>query len=542
MLILAAVVYAQVALASTNNLAGLWEAKRCFGPDARGTIVLRHDAAAWSADFAGRVTPVQDERGLLTFTTADGSFRARLEKDGVHGFWTQPGRLATPVHLQPDGAQRWRGVVAPADDAFTFYLMIGPNGEAFARNPERNVTIFWNVNRFARDGRVVKLLRDDKAVLEGTYDEESDTISIPIFNRGGTFDFHRAGDASAFYARGRAGEKYRYRPPLARDDGWPVGTLEEAHIDRAKVEAFVQSVIDLPIDSVHTPEIHAILIARHGKLVLEEYFHGENREKLHNTRSAAKSMTSMLFGAAGLDPSLPVYATLGAEADDPRKRVMKAEHLLTMSSGFYCNDSDDKAPGREDTMHEQTAEPDWYRYTLRVPMSDDPGAKPVYCSANPNLLGAVIARKAGAPLTELFDRLLARPLQFGSYALWLQPTGEPYMGGSVLIQPRDFLKLGQVMLDGGVWRGKRIVSREYAARSTSPLVPLGTRGLKYGYLWWHADHPNRFMALGNGGQIVMTVPELDTVVVFMGGNYSDVPLLLSKTNPFVPESLLPAVE
>jgi CubicO group peptidase (beta-lactamase class C family) len=199
-------------------------------------------------------------------------------------------------------------------------------------------------------------------------------------------------------------------------------------------------------------------------------------------------------------------------------------------------------------MQEQTEEPDWYRYTLRVPMAYDPGTKAIYCSANPNLLGAVIARKAGAPLPELFDRLVARPLQFGRYALWLQPAGDPYMGGSTQILPRDFLKMGQLMLDGGTWHGKRVLSKKYVARATAPLFPIGTRGRKYGYLWWAYDAPYKdrmlhaFYALGNGGQIVMTVPELDVVVAFMGGNYGDNPLLLSKTNPYVPESILAAVE
>ena len=553
MLILVAVLYAQVAAAPANDLAGLWEAKRRFGPDARGAIVLRQQETAWTADFHGRVTPLREERGLLTFAIPEGSLRARLEKDGIHGHWTQSRRvtdggiLVTPVHLAPDGAGRWRGEIAPAEDAFTFYLMIGKSGQAFLRNPERNATIFWGVNRFARDGRAVKLLRNDEVVLEGTYDQERDAITLTIANRGGTFDFQRAGDASAFYARGRKPEPYKYRPPIALNDGWPVATLEDERIDRAQVEKFIQSILDLPIDSLHVPDLHAILVARHGRLVLEEYFHGQHRDKLHDTRSAAKSITAILFGAAGLDLSLPVYETLGAEADDPRKRAMKAEHLLTMSSGFYCDDNDEKAPGAEDTMQSQEAEPDWYRYALRLPMSDAPGEKPVYCSTNPNLLGAVLARAAGAPQPELFDRLVARPMQFGRHAFWLQPTGEPYMGGGMQILPRDFLKLGQLMLDGGVWRGRRVLSKEFAARATSPLVAIGTRGRKYGYLWWVDDRPHRdrtvraVMALGNGGQIVMAVPELDLVIAFMGGNYSDVPLLLSKTNPYVPETILQAV-
>jgi hypothetical protein len=46
---------------------------------------------------------------------------------------------------------------------------------------------------------------------------------------------------------------------------------------------------------------------------------------------------------------------------------------------------------------------------------------------------------------------------------------------------------------------------------------------------------------GDGGQIVMGVPELDLVVAFMGGKYGDVPLLLSTANVYVP-AILPAVE
>jgi CubicO group peptidase (beta-lactamase class C family) len=549
MFILAAVLYAQIATATTTDLTGLWEAKLRFGPDASGTIVLQKSGKEWLADFAGRIMPVKEERGILVFSTPDGSFRARLEKDGVHGHWSDAGRYATPVYLRPDGAQRWRGEIAPLARTFTLYLMIGPNGEAFLHNPERNATIFWRINRIASDGSAVKLLRDEQTMVEGRYDRENDTISIPIPDRGGTFDFRRARDASSFYARGRKAEPYTYRPPLARDDGWPVAKLDAAHIDRARIETFIQSLLDMPIDGLHAPDIHAVLVARHGRLVLEEYFHGMDRDTPHDMRSAAKSVTSILFGAAALGPSLPVYATLGAEADDPRKRAMKAEHLLTMTSGFYCNDSDDNAPGREDTMQEQTAEPDWYRYTLRVPMALDPGTKAIYCSANPNLLGAVIARRTGTPLAELFDRLVARPLQFGRYGLWLQPNGEPYMGGSVYIQPRDFLKIGQLMLDGGTWHGQRVLSKEYVARATSPLFPIGSGIRKYGYLWWVYDVPYKgrtlhaFFALGNGGQTVMVVPDLDMVVAFMGGNYSDTPKVQqSNPNPFVPEAILPAVE
>ena len=64
------------------------------------------------------------------------------------------------------------------------------------------------------------------------------------------------------------------------------------------MERFIQKLLDMPMDSTDALQIHGVLIARHGKLVLEEYFHGEHRDKLHETRSAAKSVTAVLVGAA----------------------------------------------------------------------------------------------------------------------------------------------------------------------------------------------------------------------------------------------------
>src|SRR5262249_34597321 len=154
---------------------------------------------------------------------------------------------------------------------------------------------------------------------------------------------------SLFWPRGRHPARYTWQRPLERDDGWATGTLDEAEIDRGAIERFVQAMIEQPMNSVEAPELHGILGARRGKLVLEEYFHGEHRDKLHDTRSAAKSLTATLVGAAmhariPLTLSSPVYQVMNGGSFpaelEPRKRAMTLEHLLTMSSGFYCDDGD----------------------------------------------------------------------------------------------------------------------------------------------------------------------------------------------------------
>ena len=73
--------------------------------------------------------------------------------------------------------------------------------------------------------------------------------------------------------------------------------------------------------------------------------------------------------------------------------------------------------------------------------------------------------------------MVAEPLDIEHYWLDLQPTGELYFGGGSYWLPRDYMKLAQLMLNGGTWKGRRIVSEEWAGRSTSESVRLRDRGL-----------------------------------------------------------------
>jgi CubicO group peptidase (beta-lactamase class C family) len=154
-------------------------------------------------------------------------------------------------------------------------------------------------------------------------------------------------------------------------------------------------------------------------------------------------------------------------------------------------------------------------------------------------------RAAGEDPVMLFDRLVARPMKFGRYEFGLDPSGQPYGGGSFNVLPRDLLKLGQVMLDGGMWNGRRIVSREFAERAGSPLYHL--RNIYYGYLWWVEDNPYKdrmvrtFSARGAGGQTVTIVPELDLVIATLAGNFSSRKGMFAASTEPIPRILLPAV-
>ncbi|MEM1184660.1 MAG: serine hydrolase [Planctomycetota bacterium] len=557
---------------ASPDLSGLWQAERRFGPELRGTLTVRPNGEAYEAELGRfRVTGVRDgERIAFEFPGGRGAFRGRLREGDLLGHWYAP-RLtmaglseASPVVLRSDGAS-WRGEVIPLDDGFTFFLKLDREGRgrysAFLRNPERNLGVFYNLETARVNGDRIEFVGtwrgrgDQRVLLEGALGEGAEHFSISIPGRGGTYDFQRVDEdeASAFYPRGTDPGRYVYREPLKTNDGWATATLDEVGIDTEDIEAFVRSELMGKPDGVHAQYIDGVLIARHGKLVFEEYFHGFHRGRPHDTRSGSKSLASTLIGAAiraGAPLSLDSLAyDVMYDGDvpvdvDPRARRMTLRHLLTMSSGYFCDDGDPGAPGNEGSMQEQQDQPDWYRYTLDVPMASEPGAAAVYCSSNPNLATGMLLRATGTPIEDVFQELVAGPLEIDRYHAVLQPTGEPYLGGGMYWFPRDFMKLGQLHLDGGVWNGTRVLSEKWARDTTSPLVRIGDRG--YGYFWWIIEYDvdgrmlHAYYAAGNGGNIVVVVPEADLVIAFFGSNYSD-RVMFRPQSELIPDFILPAV-
>jgi len=118
---------------------------------------------------------------------------------------------------------------------------------------------------------------------------------------------------------------------------------------------------------------------------------------------------------AKLGPETKIYELLSGMGPfanpDQRKSQITISHLLTHSAGFACDDNDDASPGNEEVMQTQKQQPNWWKYTLDLPIIRDPGTKSVYCSTNLNLVGAALTGATRAWLPELFDRTIARPLQ-----------------------------------------------------------------------------------------------------------------------------------
>jgi CubicO group peptidase (beta-lactamase class C family) len=203
-------------------------------------------------------------------------------------------------------------------------------------------------------------------------------------------------------------------------------------------------------------------------------------------------------------------------------------------------------------MQMQTAQNDWYKFALDLPMARDPGGEhAVYCGSDINLVGGIVKNATGHWLPEFFQQYFARPLQISSYHLNLMPTGEYYLGGGIYLRARDQLKLGQLYLSGGAWNGKRILSEAWVKDSVTrhsgfpPVIPSDT---DHGYTYaWHTRvlkaggrEFRDYYAAGNGGQYVLVLPDLDMVVGITGGDYAERDKFFPWESQLVPQYIIPA--
>jgi CubicO group peptidase (beta-lactamase class C family) len=109
-----------------------------------------------------------------------------------------------------------------------------------------------------------------------------------------------------------------------------------------------------------------------------------------------------------------------------------------MTSGLAGNDADDSSPGNELKMFAQTAQPDYYKFALDLPMAREPGGdRLVYFTAGIDLLGGIVRNTMGMSMPDFFETYFARPLDIHTYHLNLTPRGEVYCGGGLYMRPRD---------------------------------------------------------------------------------------------------------
>jgi CubicO group peptidase (beta-lactamase class C family) len=315
------------------------------------------------------------------------------------------------------------------------------------------------------------------------------------------------------------GDGYVYRKPLEIPGDWETGTLEEAGIDTAGMNAFMRKVLE------EHPYMESILIVRNGKLIFEEYLNGWDPARIHRLQSVTKGFTSTLVGIAidqgfvgSLDDPIRDYLPDYSEFFGGKKDSVTVRHLLTMSAGFKWNETETYyADPKKCDPHLAEASEDYFRYLLERPIVEEPGTVYRYNSGYPNILGHIIEERSGMKIVEFAYRNVFEPLGI-KRAFWMFIRGEnkPSCAGGLKLMSRDLARYGYLYLKEGVWEGKRVVPAEWVKESLRDhFVTDGNVGRGF---WWgkvkslDGEHDILF-ASGTGGQYVVVIPDLDTVVV-----------------------------
>lgn len=327
--------------------------------------------------------------------------------------------------------------------------------------------------------------------------------------------------------------------PAELDDGWRVARPEHQGMDGAMLRG-----IAARFTAGAEAHAHAVVVARHGALVYEHYFTGEDwrwtsplgvvgfdAATRHDLRSITKSVTSLIVGAAldrgwieDLDTPVFSYFPEHGELRSSAKDRITLAHLLTMSAGFAWDERGAwDSPNNNERLMDEARDP--YRYVLEQDVATPPGRIYDYCGGAPTLLQGVIQKTSGKPLDVVAREVLLAPLAITD-AEWTRfPNGDVRGYGGLRLRPRDLAKIGQLVLDRGVWQGRQIIRPEWIAASTAPRIN-GDGIFFYGYLWWLGRflverHEIRWIAaFGNGGQRLYIVPRLDLVVAVNAGAYT----------------------
>lgn len=289
--------------------------------------------------------------------------------------------------------------------------------------------------------------------------------------------------------------------------------------------------------------INSILISKDGAQVYERYFNGLTADSLNDSRSSFKSIASLLLGIAidkGFVKNIDqfVYTFFPEDkvfAADRLKRKMTIKNLLEMRSGIDC----DEWNGEKDCEAEMEPTEDWLKYSLGVPMKYEPGKVWSYTSIDPMIISGIISNASGMSVMAFAKLYLFEPMGITKYRWTTDPAGHGMTGGSFFIRAQDMQKIGQLLLNKGIWNGKRIVSEKWLKSSTTANIPIPeTSFIKlsrnktavpqpafYGYYWYNEQikmenyTANIVFASGNGGQYIMTIKDSGLVVVFTQSNY-----------------------
>jgi CubicO group peptidase (beta-lactamase class C family) len=296
------------------------------------------------------------------------------------------------------------------------------------------------------------------------------------------------------------------------------------------------------IDEGSLKGLHSVVSMADNELIASAFFDGEDElwgrpqgmtkhsaDTQHDLRSVTKSIVGLLYAIArdkGVvpDPSAGLYAQFPAYEDlasDKARQKIKIEHALTMSMGTAWNENLPYTDPNNSEIAMENAS-DRYRFILEQAIIGEPGVQWDYSGGATAIVGKLIANGAGKSLDAFAKENLFTPLGISQFTWVKGRDNEPSAASGLRLRALDLAKVGQLIADGGMYKGKRIVSEKALATMLKPRMQIGSN-FQYGHFWYllgPIDNPVLAAAFGNGGQRLSVNAKQNLVTVIFAGNYN----------------------
>jgi len=270
-------------------------------------------------------------------------------------------------------------------------------------------------------------------------------------------------------------------------------------------------------DHMESQQVGGLLVMRKGKILYEQYGLKNDENTKWIAFSVAKSVSSMLIGAAIQDGFI-------ASVDDPVTDYLprlkgssyegvSIKNVLNMASGVdwnedYFDRNSDVSKGAGFNAMEL------FEYLNTLPKAAEPGEKFNYSTGETNLVGAIVRAAVGDNESSYLERKIWKPFGMESDASWaLDAKYAAEIGGCCINATlRDYARLGLFAMGGGVLAdGTRVLPEGWMKASTTPSKAYES----YGYLWWLMPDGS-YAAQGIFGQLIWIEPKTETIIVTHG--------------------------
>jgi CubicO group peptidase (beta-lactamase class C family) len=263
-------------------------------------------------------------------------------------------------------------------------------------------------------------------------------------------------------------------------------------------------------------DIHALVVLRNCRVVVELYAEGVTRDHNHALYSATKSILATLIGVllksgrlTSLDTSVAdiLAARTRLDADKLEKaRRIRIRDVMSMASGLEYHE--------DPTNHPMYGTADRLQFALAPAIVHEPGQHYNYSNGDASIADAVAAVAAGNDLLSYGNEVLFAPLGFKNVEWWFRDKAGRYPGGwGLRLRAIDMARFGQLYLQKGRWRHKTIIDATFVRDAWKPS-PAASH---YGLFWWRwvREDPRIgpvYYANGFKGQRIFVLPKHGIII------------------------------